>query len=168
MLKLEGWLEIATRESDLQLTLRDVDMVQLEPYLLKASEAGVERGQLDLDLHSKVKQRQLNAPGRLVLKDLQLRSGSGVGGTFMGVSRRAVIGALKSGGDRIDLSFNLQGNIDNPQFSLNETLSVKLAVGMAESLGVGLVDMAKSVGTATGRGLEAVGDAIGGLFGGEE
>lgn len=164
-IKLDGWLELATRESDVKLTLRDIDLKALEPYLLKASEAGVERGRLDLDLHSKVKQRQLTAPGRLVLKDLQLRSGGGFGGTFMGVSRRAVIGALKSGGDRIDLSFTLQGNIDNPKFSLNETLSVKLAVGMAESLGVGLVDMVKGVGSATGRGLEAVGDAFGGLFG---
>ncbi|MGH8428981.1 MAG: DUF748 domain-containing protein, partial [Solimonas sp.] len=145
-----------------------IDLVQLEPYLLKASEAGVERGRLDLDLHSQVQKRQLKAPGKLVLKDLQLRSGSGVGGSFMGVSRRAVIASLKSGGDRIDLSFMLEGNLDNPKFSLNETLSVRLAVGMAQSLGVGLVDLVKEAGSATGRGLEAVGNAFGGLFGADD
>lgn len=165
--KLAGWLELATRESDLRLTLRNVDLVPLEPYLLKASEAGVERGQVDLDIHSQVKQRRLKAPGRLVLKDLKLRSGGGVGGTFMGVSRSAVIASLKSGGDRIDLEFVLEGNLDNPKFSLNETMSVRLAVGMAASLGVGLVDLVKDAGTATGRGLEAVGDAVGNLFGGD-
>ena len=167
-LKLAGWLEIATRESDLKLTLRGVDLIPLEPYLLKAAESGVERGQVDLDLHSQVKKKQLKAPGRLVLKDLQLRSGGGIGGTFMGVSRKAVIASLKSGGDRIDLDFTLEGNIDNPKFSLNETLSMRLAVGMAASLGIGLVDMVKGVGSATGRGLEAVGDAVGGLFGGDD
>jgi hypothetical protein len=165
-LKLEGWLEIATRESDLKLTLRDVDLVPLEPYLLKAAEAGVERGQVDLDLHSQVKQRQLKAPGKLVLKDLKLRSGRGIGGTFMGMSRSAVISSLKSGGDRIDLDFTLEGNLDSPRFSLNETLSMRLAVGAAASLGIGLVDMVKDLGSATGRGLEAVGDAVGNLFGG--
>ena len=167
-LKLAGWLEIATRESDLKLTLRDVDLLPLEPYLLKRAEAGVERGQLDLDLHSQVKKRQLKAPGKLVLKDLKLRSGGGFGGSFMGVSRKAVIASLKSGGDRIDLDFTLEGSLDNPQFSLNETLSMRLAVGMAASLGIGLVDMVKDVGSATGRGLEAVGDAVGGLFGGDD
>ncbi|AXQ30908.1 DUF748 domain-containing protein [Solimonas sp. K1W22B-7] len=166
--KLAGWLEIATRESDLTLTLRDVDLVPLEPYLLKAAEAGVARGQVDLDLHSQVKQRRLKAPGKLVLKNLELRSGKGVGGTFMGVSRKAVIASLKSGGDRIDLDFTLEGDLDNPRFALNETLSVRLAVGMAASLGIGLVDVVKDVGSATGRGIEAVGDAVGNLFGGDD
>ncbi len=165
--KLAGWLEITTRESDLKLTLRDVDLVPLEPYILKAAEAGVKRGQVDLDLHSQVKQRRLKAPGKLVLKNLELRSGGGFGGTFMGVSRSAVIASLKSGGDRIDLDFTLEGDLDNPRFSLNETMSVRLAVGMAASLGIGLVDAVKDVGSATGRGIEAVGDAVGNLFGGD-
>lgn len=164
--ELDGWLEIATRESDLKLTLRDVDLVPLEPYLLRAAEAGVERGQVDLDLHSQVQQRQLKAPGKLVLKNLKLRSGGGLGGTFMGMSRSAVVSSLKSGGDRIDLDFVLEGDLNSPRFSLNETLSMRLAVGAAASLGIGVVDMVKDLGSATGRGLEAVGDAVGGLFGG--
>ena len=164
--ELGGWLEIATRESDLKLTLRDVDLVPLEPYLLRATEAGVERGQVDLDLHSQVQQRQLKAPGKLVLKNLKLRSGGGLGGTFMGMSRSAVVSSLKSGGDRIDLDFVLEGDLNSPRFSLNETLSMRLAVGAAASLGIGVVDMVKDLGSATGRGLEAVGDAVGGLFGG--
>lgn len=164
--ELSGWLEIATRESDLKLTLRDVDLVPLEPYLLRATEAGVERGQVDLDLHSQVQQRQLKAPGKLILKNLKLRSGGGLGGTFMGMSRGAVVSSLKSGGDRIDLDFVLEGDLNSPRFSLNETLSMRLAVGAAASLGIGVVDMVKDLGSATGRGLEAVGDAVGGLFGG--
>nr|WP_301334240.1 DUF748 domain-containing protein [Solimonas sp. SE-A11] len=166
--ELSGWLEIATRESDLKLTLRDVDLVPLEPYLLRATEAGVERGQVDLDLHSQVQQRQLKAPGKLILKNLKLRSGDGLGGTFMGMSRGAVVSSLKSGGDRIDLDFVLEGDLNSPRFSLNETLSMRLAVGAAASLGIGVVDMVKDLGSATGRGLEAVGDAVGGLFGGGE
>ena len=82
------------------------------------------------------------------------------------MSRGAVLAALKSGGDRIDLDFTLEGNLDNPRFSLNETLSMRLAVGAAASLGIGVVDMVKDLGSATGRGLEAVGDAVGNLFGG--
>ncbi len=167
-LDIRGWLEAATRESDLQIRLDNVDLVSLEPYLIKASESGVRRGGLSLDLHSQVRGRQLKAPGTLVLRDLQLKSSGGVSGTFMGMPRQAVIGALKSGGDQISLSFSLDGNLDNPQFSLNETLSVRVAVGVAQSLGVGLVDIVRDVGSLGGRAIEATGNAIGKLFGGDE
>lgn len=167
-LDIRGWLEVATRESDLQIRLDNVDLVSLEPYLIKASESGVRRGGLSLDLHSQVRGRQLKAPGTLLLRDLQLKSSGGVSGTFMGMPRQAVIGALKSGGDQISLSFSLDGNLDNPQFSLNETLSVRVAVGVAQSLGVGLVDIVRDVGSLGGRAIEATGNAIGKLFGGDE
>lgn len=167
-LDLRGWLEVATRESDLQIQLKDVDLVSLEPYLIKASETGVKRGGLNLDLHSQVRNKQLKAPGTLVLTDLELKSSGGFSGTFMGMPRKAVIGALKSGGDQISLSFSLEGNLDNPQFSLNETLSVRVAVGVAQSLGVGLVDIVRDVGSFGGRAIEATGNAIGKLFGGDE
>lgn len=167
-LDIRGWLEVGTRESDLQIRLDNVDLVSLEPYLIKASESGVRRGGLSLDLHSQVRSKQLKAPGTLVLSDLQLKSSGEVSGTFMGMPRQAVIGALKSGGDQISLSFTLEGDLDNPQFSLNETLSVRVAVGVAQSLGVGLVDIVRDVGTLGGRAIEATGNAIGKLFTGEE
>lgn len=167
-LDIRGWLEVATRESDLQIRLDNVDLTSLEPYLIKASESGVRRGGLSLDLHSQVRGRQLKAPGTLVLSGLELKSSGGISGTFMGVPRQAVIGALKSGGDQISLSFTLEGNLDNPQFSLNETLSVRVAVGVAQSLGVGLVDIVRDVGSFGGRAIEATGNAIGKLFGGDD
>lgn len=124
-------------------------------------------GGLNLDLHSQVHQKKLKAPGTLVLSELELKSGGGFSGTFMGMPRKAVIGALKSGGDQISLSFTLEGDLDNPQFSLNETLSVRVAVGVAQSLGVGLVDIARDVGSLGGRAIEATGTAFGKLFGGD-
>lgn len=164
-LHVEGWLQVATRESDLKIELENVDLVPLEPYLIKRSETGVERGRLSLDLTSKVRERRLHAPGRLVLDDLDLKSGGGMRSTFMGMPRSAVVAALKRGGDRIELDFTLEGDLDNTQFSLNETLATRVAVGTAQALGVGLVDIIKDVGTFGGDALEATGSAIGKLFG---
>lgn len=162
---VKGWLQVATRESDLHLSLRDVDLLALEPYLIKRSEVGVQRGRLSLDMKSRVRERQLHAPGEMTLADLQLKSGGGLTGTFMGMPRKAVIASLKSGGDRIRLSFVLEGDLDNTRFSLNETLATRVAVGMAQTLGVGLVDFVKDIGSFGGDALEATGDAIGNLFG---
>lgn len=164
-LHVEGWLQVATKESELRIVLENVDLVALEPYLIKRSETGVERGRLSLDLKSKVRERRLHAPGRLVLDDLQLEPGGGLRGTFMGMPRNAVIAGLKRGGDRIELDFTLEGDLDNTRFSLNETLATRVAVGTAQALGVGFVDIIKDVGTFGGDALEATGDAIGKLFG---
>ncbi len=168
MVKVEGWVEIGTRASDLKTIARGVDLLEIEPYLLRATEDGVESGTLDLDLHSKVENRHLDAKGKLRLNDLHLRPGGGIAGTFLGVPRRAVIASMKSGSDDLELDFTMRGNLGDTRFSLNETLSVRVAVGLAQSLGVGLVDVIKGVGDLGGSGLKSVGDAIGGLFGSDD
>ena len=167
-LLVEGWLQVASRESELKIVLENVDLVALEPYLIKKSETGVERGRLSLDMTSKVREHRLHAPGRLVLDDLQLDSGGSFRGTFMGMPRNAVIASLKKGGDKIELDFTLEGDLDNTKFSLNETLATRIAVGTAQSLGLGFVDIIKDVGTFGGDALEATGGAIGKLFGKEK
>lgn len=166
--EVEGWVEIGTRASDLRTVARGVDLLKIEPYLLRATEDGVESGTLDLDLHSKVENRHLDAKGKLRLNDLHLRPGGGIAGTFLGVPRRAVIASMKSGSDDLELDFTMRGNLGDTKFSLNETLSVRVAVGLAQSLGVGLVDVIKGVGDLGGSGLKSVGDAIGGLFGSDD
>lgn len=167
-LHVEGWLQVASRESQLKIVLENIDLVALEPYLIKKSETGVKRGRLSLDMTSKVRERRLHAPGRLVLDDLQLDSGGSFRGTFMGMPRSAVIASLKEGGDKIELDFTLEGDLDNTKFSLNETLATRIAVGTAQSLGLGFVDIIKDVGTFGGDALEATGGAIGSLFGKED
>lgn len=166
--EVDGWVEIGTRASDLTTVARGVDLLEIEPYLLRATEDGVESGTLDLDLHSKVENRRLDAKGKLRLNDLHLRPGGGIAGTFLGVPRRAVIASMKSGDDDLELDFTMRGNLGDTKFSLNETLSVRVAVGLAQSLGVGLVDVIKGVGDLGGSGLKSVGDVIGGLFGSDE
>lgn len=172
---MSGWLVPATQESSIRTELADIDLKALEPYLLQASEAGVKRGRLSMRVQSDVHGRKLKAPGTLSLEDLELSSGGGFLGTFMGVPRSAVLAVLRDRNGRIDLSFALEGDLDNPRFSLNESLSRRLAYGMAESLGLSLAGVAKDVGTLGQKGVEAVGDAakgigraVGGLFGGDD
>lgn len=162
---VKGWVQVASRESDLDIRIDNVDLVALEPYLIKRSETGVRRGRLSMNLKSRVRGRRLHAPGRLVLDDLRLASGGGLRATFMGMPRDAVVAALKRGGDRIELDFTLDGELDQARFSLNETLATRVAVGMAQSLGIGLIDIVKDVGTFGGNALDATGDALGKLFG---
>lgn len=149
---IAGDVTIATQDADLNIRLDGVDLVALQPYLIKVSEAGVKRGAMDLRLDATVKDKRLRAPGHLTLIDLQLES-SGLLGTFAGVPRQAVIASM-SKNDRLELDFTLEGRLDDPKFSLNENLAIQVAAGLATALGVSVGGM-----------VEGVGDVIKGLFG---
>ena len=153
-LSIAGTLTPATRDAQLAVRLAGVDLVALQPYLIKAAEAGVKRGSLDLKLDAKVAQQRLHAPGRVTLTGLELDSShGGLLGTFAGVPRQAVLAAMSRDG-RIELAFTLDGRLDDARFSLNDSFATRLAAGLAETLGV-------SVGGV----VQGVGSVIKGLFG---
>jgi hypothetical protein len=164
-LALSGWVNVPTQDSSIQTRLRGVDLVALQPYLIKTNETGVKRGSVDLDLQSNVTSGKLKAPGKLTIAQLQLAPARGTFDTFMGVPRQAVITALKDRNDKIDVDFLLDGDIHNPQFSLNESLSMKLTYGVAQTLGLSVEGLVKGVGSLGARGIGAAGSAIGKLFG---
>jgi uncharacterized protein involved in outer membrane biogenesis len=154
-----GWVEFATKDSSVKTTLRSADLVALQPYLIKAPETGVQKGTLDLDLQSDVSKGRLMAPGKLTISGLELAPARSAFGTFMGLPREAVVASLKNRENKIAVNFVLEGDVNNPQFSLNETLTTRLASSIAEGLGVSLGGVAKSLGALEQSGVEAAGEA---------
>ncbi len=145
-LSLAGEFTPATQDARLQARFSEVDLVALQPYLLKVSETGVRRGSLDLDLRAEVKARHLRAPGTLTLRQLELASEGGALSTFAGLPRQAVLSALSREGQLV-LRFTLDGRLDDPAFSLNENLATRVASGLAESLGVSVSGVVKGLGS---------------------
>jgi len=141
---IDGHYTPVTRDAALHARFSGVDMVALQPYLLKVSEAGVRRGSLDLDVQATVLRNKLRAPGKLTLTNLELTS-DGALGTFAGVPRKAVLAAMTQEG-RLEVHFTLEGRLDDPSFSLNENFATRIASGLAESLGVSLSGMVKGLG----------------------
>jgi len=174
-LRMEGWAEVGTKDSSVKTELRSVDLVVLQSYLIKAGEKGVQKGTFDLDLQSDVRNNQLKAPGKATISDMELAS-AGVGfDTFMGLPRRAMLAFLMRNGNKITVNFVLEGDINNPQFSVNQTFTTRLALAMANVLGLNFPGMVKDVGTLGQMGGKAVGQAAKGtgsllqrLFGGKK
>lgn len=152
-IKVSGEFTPATHDARLKGQLVGVDLIALQPYLVKLNEGGVRAGTLDLSFEASVDKNHLRAPGVITLTGLALNDGGGLLGTFAGVPRRAVLAAMSEKG-RIELKFSLDGRLDDPHFSLNEQLTLRVAAGLAESLGVSL-----------GGVVEGVGSMIKGLFG---
>lgn len=158
-MSINGWMDFASRDSDISHKLRGVDLVALQPYLLKSAETGVKKGTLDLDMQSVIKANHLHAPGTLTLRGLELESGS----TFMGVPRAALVSFMKDQNERITIRFTLDGKLDDPRFKLNEGFSTRVASSLGDTLGVSLEGIVKGAGGVGQKGLEAVGGAAEGL-----
>ena len=155
-LDLAGDMEIASKDSELNTRLRDVDLVTFQPYLIKAAETGVKKGTLDFDLKSTVKKDRLHAPGTVTLTDLELTSGS----TFMGMPRDAVVAMMKGKSGKITVNFTLDGDINDPKFSLNEHLASRIGSSVAGALGISLEGLAKGVGSAEASAVKGVGEEL--------
>ncbi|HEY7221978.1 MAG TPA: DUF748 domain-containing protein [Candidatus Binatia bacterium] len=171
--KLDGWVGPGARDSSSRVVLETVDLVTLQPYLIKKNEARVAGGTLDLNLASEVRNNNLDGKGKVVLRDLELARSGGYFDTFMGLPRNAVINFLKDNHNAIDVDFTLKGDTSHPNFSLNENLSTRIAMSMANQLGVTIRSVAEGLGTlgrkgAEGAGgmVEGVGSAVKRLFGG--
>ena len=135
-LSVAGNMEFATRDSEIKTTLRDVEIATLEPYLIKAAETGVRKGTLDLDLAAKVAANRLTAPGVLTLKNLELRASANATGTFMGMPRDTVVNMIRERDGRIEVPFKLEGNLNDPNFSVDAAFKTRLAIATAAALGV--------------------------------
>jgi hypothetical protein len=151
-LSVKGTLTPASRDADLAIRLRNVDLRALQPYLLRVNEGGVSRGRLDLTLEASVRAQRLQAPGTVVLTDLALAR-TGLLSSFAGVPQQLVLAAMEKQG-RIELQFTLEGRLDDPAFSLNENLATRVGIGLARALGV-----------RVGGVVEGLGSVIKGLFG---
>lgn len=158
-LNMAGWAEVGTKDSSVKTELRSVELAVLQPYLIKAGETGFQKGTFDLNLQSDVINNQLKAPGKATISDLEFVPAEGGSDTFIGLPRRAVLAFLMSNDNKITVDFLLEGDINNPQFSLNETLASRLAFAMAKALGVNIGGMVQDVGTLGQKGGEVVGQA---------
>ena len=161
-----GWVELATQDAAVKIALRSVDLVALQAYLLQAGEPGVRKGTLDLELDSTVSQHRLQAPGTVTFRDLALTPGTGVIGTFLGVPRAALVALLQDQHHDITVHFVLAGNLDDPRFSLHEALGTRVAVALAEHVGIHLGEVPKEVGALGAQAAKGVGGALQRLFGG--
>ena len=152
-LNLRGEFTPASHDAQIQAQVKSVDLRVLQPYLLTVNAGGVRQGRLDLSLQATVKANHLHAPGTVTLRGLELGHGSGWWDRFGTAGRQAMLNTLADKG-RIEVHFTLDGRLDDPNFSVNDSLAQRFATGLAQALGV-------SVGGV----VEGVGQMIKGLFG---
>jgi hypothetical protein len=161
--KSKGRIKIKTKETDLKVDVRKLDITAFKPYFQKESPVDITKGLLDLTMDVTVKSGRLHAPGTVVLSDLQFRSGPGMGGKFMGMPLSLVVALLKKSNNQIPLSFVMEGDLDNPKFDLRENLMKRISVAMADKLGLPLKGITEAVTGVGAKGAEEVGSSVKGV-----
>jgi hypothetical protein len=128
----KGWIDPKSMDMDTLFQVREVDVKTFEPYYRKRSSAEVESGYVDMEAKITVKDKMIDAPGQLDVIDLRIKEE----GTILWIPAKTLVSLLKDKGNRVKVRFHVRGNLDDPEFNLQETFLTRIAISFAESLGV--------------------------------
>jgi len=157
----KGWIDPKTMDMETLFQVHGADVKTFEPYYRKRGSAEVESGYADMEARISVKNRVIDAPGQLEMIDLRIREE----GTILWIPAKTLVSLLKDKGNRVKVRFHVKGNLDDPQFNLQETFLIRVAISFAEALGVPIKIVGETVfeGAQKGagglvEGLKSIGD----------
>ncbi|OLU29855.1 DUF748 domain-containing protein [Pseudomonas sp. PA27(2017)] len=102
---------------DIATQFRQVELTTLTPYSGKFAGYRIRKGRLNLDLHYRINDGKLNADNKVLVEQLQL--GEKVDSPdAVDLPIRLAVALLKDTQGRISLELPLQGNLNDPQFSV--------------------------------------------------
>ncbi len=148
----EGWIDLENMDMETSFKVQEVDIKTFEPYYRKRVSAEIEAGHIDVEAKIGIKKRMIDAPGQLKLIDLQMKET----GTVLWIPAKVLISLLRDKGNRIQIRFDVKGNLDDPQFNLQEAFLTRVAVSMAEALGIPIKVVGETILGGAGKGVEGL------------
>jgi hypothetical protein len=150
---VKGWIDIKTMDMAISLEAQEIDVKIFEPYYHKRVSAEIENGYINMESKIAVEKRMIDAPGHLELTGLRIKEGSG---TVLWIPAKTLVSLLRDKGNRIKVEFHVKGNLDNPQFNLQETFFTQIAISLAEALGIPIKVVGGDVIKGTEKGAEGL------------
>ena len=102
---------------DIATSFKNVELTTLTPYSGKFAGYRIRKGRLNLDLHYRIEKGQLNAENKLLLEDLQLDEQVD-SKDAVDLPIRLAVALLKDTQGNIDIQLPVQGDLNNPEFSV--------------------------------------------------
>jgi len=145
-------------DTHLKLDLNTLNIMPFRPYFQKQGDLEISAGTLSASSTLTINKRILNAPGTLHLKGLDFDHNS-TKGALLGVPSWALVSFLSDHNDELSVQFKISGNLDNPRFSIHQSLVDQVATALSSKIGVPTV-------SDVGKGIMGIGEkGIKGLFG---
>jgi hypothetical protein len=148
----EGWIDLKNMDMETSFKVQEIDIKIFEPYYRRRVSAEIEEGQTNMEAKIGVKKRMIDAPGQLELFDLHIKEG----GTVLWIPAKILVSLLKNKGNRIQIQFHVKGDMDDPQFNLQETFLTRVAVSLAEALGIPIMVVGETMIGGTGKEAEGL------------
>jgi len=102
---------------DIATSFKNVELTTITPYSGKFAGYRIRKGRLNLDLHYRIEKGQLNAENQVLVENLQL--GERVDSPdAVDLPIRLAVALLKDTQGRISIELPVQGDLNNPQFSV--------------------------------------------------
>jgi hypothetical protein len=149
----KGWIDLNTTDMEISFKVQEIEVKTFEPYYRKRVSAEIETGYIDMDTKITVKKKTIDAPGQLKLIDLRIKEG---GGTVLWIPAKTLVSLLRDKGNRIQVAFHVKGSMDDPQFSLQEAFLTRVALSLAETLGIPIKVVGETIVRGTGKGAEGL------------
>ena len=157
-LQITGDIAPKGLDSTLKLNLTGLNITRYRPYFLKPGDLDISVGTLSATSTISIHNRVLNAPGSLHLKGLAFDHSSAKG-VLLGVPSWALVTFLSDNKGELSASFAVNGNLDNPRFSIQQSLVNQIATALSSKIGVPTV-------SDVGKGILGIGEkGVKGLFG---
>ncbi len=152
-----GWMDFNNLDMGMLLKVTHTDVRGFEPYYRKRVSAEIESGYMDLQAKINVKNKMIDAPGELELSQFRIRE---TRGSVLWIPATTLVSVLRDKGNRIKVGFHVKGNIDDPRFSVQENIMRRLAISLAESLGVPIKIVGEGVLKGTLKGAEGLAESL--------
>jgi len=160
VLTSSGKTDLKTLDTNGKVSLRDLDLTSLKPYIVKQGDVDVSRGFLDLSIDLSIKKKMIEAPTHAVIKNLAFVTGRGLKDEFLGVPRSLIVKALETNNHQIVFDFIVEGSLENPKFNFLGSLANRFTIGLAKSLGLSVVEAGETVIIQGGRAIWGVGKGL--------
>ena len=129
----EGWINLKTKDMETSFRVQRIDVKLFKPYYRKRVSAEIDSGYMNMETTITLKERTIDAPGKLELNDLHIKEGEG---TVFLIPATILSSSLKKKGNRVQVAFHMKGNMEDPKFNLQEIFVTRIAISLLEALGV--------------------------------
>jgi hypothetical protein len=162
-LSLKGALSPKSMDSGLKLDIGGLNITSFRPYFLKKGDLGVSAGTLAAVCDISIQKRILKAPGTIILNGLEFDQ-SGTKGALLGIPAWAMVKFMSDSKEKLKVNFEVSGSLDNPRFTIRQSLIDQIATALSSKLGVSTVgSVGKGIVEIGGKGLKW----MMGIFGGK-
>ena len=153
----KGWMNLKTTDTETAFKVREIEVKLFEPYYRKRVSAEIDSGYINMETKINVKERMIDAPGKLEMTDLQIEKG---GGTVLWIPAKTLAALLKDKKHRIQVQFHVKGSLDDPKFSLQEAFLTRVALSLAEAVGIPIKVVGEEIFEGTIKGEKGLAEGL--------